>query len=77
MKTLTKFWVRDKDRLCSATFGDEPARENIKDGFREVSAEEQDEFRAETKRLGKKPKGSAVINASAANIGKLIQDFNK
>lgn len=77
MKTLTKFWVRDKDRLCSATFGDEPARENIKDGFREVSAEEQDAFRAETKRIGKKPKGSLSINADAYDIGKFIQDFNK
>lgn len=44
-----RYWVRDKDRRCSITLGKEPAEENLQEGFREVTAEEQDAFRAETR----------------------------
>jgi hypothetical protein len=61
--------------------------DNVKAGFREVTAEEQDAFRAETKALkdakktpkgkGKKASGDLVINATAAELAKLVEDFNK
>lgn len=82
-----KFWVHDKTRMCSMTTGQENAAANLKEGFREVTAEEQDAFREETKALkaatqpkkGKKAEKSSglVVNASAADLAKIVDDFNK
>lgn len=71
----TKFWVRDKDRMCSATYGDDHS--NVADGFREVSAAEQDMFRAETLRLKKLPRNALRINATAHQIGQVIEESNR
>jgi hypothetical protein len=69
------------------TMGAKEYADNVKAGFREVTAEEQDAFRAETKALkeqkkpskakGKKAAGGLVINATAAELAKLVEDFNK
>ena len=82
-----KFWVHDKTRMCSMTTGQENADANLKEGYREVTAEEQDAFREETKALkaAKKPKkgkkadksSGLVMNASAADLAKIVADFNK
>lgn len=48
-RSQARFWVRDKDRRCSITLGAEPAEENLQEGFREVTAKEQDAFRAVTR----------------------------
>jgi len=82
-----KFWVNDKTRMCSMTTGAENAAANLKEGYREVTAEEQDAFREETKTLksaqkskkGKKGDGDSGLNikASAADIAKVIADFNR
>lgn len=82
-----KYWVNDKTRMCSMTMGAQEDADNVKSGFREVTAEEQDAFRAETKALKeakKTPKGKSkkadsglVINATAAELAKLVEDFNK
>lgn len=86
MRPVTKFWVNDKTRMCSMTMGEKEAADNIKTGFREVTAEEQDAFRAETKSLkaaktSKKAKGKEsaglVVNATSAELAKLVEDFNK
>lgn len=87
MRPVTKFWVNDKTRMCSMTMGTKEADDNLKEGFREVSAEEQDAFRAETKALkdakkttkgkGKKAESGLVINASAVELAKLVDDFNR
>jgi len=45
----TRYWVHDKSRLCRATFNADVSQE-IKDGFREVTGEEQEEFRALTRK---------------------------
>lgn len=84
--TPIKYWVNDKSRMCSMTMGEKEDSDNIKSGFREVTAEEQDAFRAETKALkaaktskkgkAKEPAG-LVINATAADLTKLVEDFNK
>lgn len=81
-----KYWVNDKSRMCSMTMGEQESADNVKAGFREVTAEEQDAFRAETKALkaaktskkgkGKEPAG-LVVNATAAELAKLVEDFNK
>jgi len=71
----TKFWVRDKDRMCSATFGDD--HNNVADGFREVSAAEQDLFRAETRAMKNRPKNTLDIKATAHEIGQVIEESNK
>lgn len=71
----TKFWVRDKDRMCSATFGDD--HKNVADGFREVSAAEQDLFRAETRAMENRPKNTLDVKATAHEIGQVIEDSNK
>lgn len=82
-----KYWVNDKSRMCSMTMGAKEDADNVKAGFREVTAEEQDAFRAETKALkdakkttkgkGKKSPSGLVINASAAELAKLVDDFNR
>ena len=82
-----KFWIHDKTRMCSMTTGQEEAAANLKEGFREVTAEEQDAFREETKALkatkqskkGKKADKSSglVVDASAADLAKIVADFNK
>lgn len=87
MRPVTKFWVNDKTRMCSMTMGTQEDADNVKAGFREVTAEEQDAFRAETKALkdskkatkgkGKKAETGLVINASAAELAKLVADFNR
>lgn len=87
MRPVTKFWVNDKTRMCSMTMGTKEDADNIKAGFREVTAEEQDAFRAETKALKDAKKGTKgkdkkaetglVINASAAELAKLVEGFNK
>lgn len=87
MRPVTKFWVNDKTRMCSMTMGAKEDADNVKSGFREVTAEEQDAFRAETKALkeqkkpskanDKKAAGGLVINATAAELAKLVEDFNK
>ncbi len=48
-RSKARFWVHDETRRCSITLGKEPAEENLQEGFREVTAEEQDAFRAETR----------------------------
>lgn len=87
MRPVTKFWVNDKTRMCSMTMGTKEDADNVKSGFREVTAEEQDAFRAETKALkdakkapngkGKKAESGLVINATAAELAKLVEGFNK
>lgn len=47
----TQYWVNDKTRMCSMTIGKENANDNIKSGYREVTADEQTKFQAETKIL--------------------------
>jgi hypothetical protein len=77
MKPAIKYWVNDKTRMCSMTMGDKEAEaENAKNGFRQVTLEEQESFRAETSSLSK-GKPSLKINASAADIAKVMSDFNK
>jgi hypothetical protein len=52
MKPAIKYWVNDKTRMCSMTMGSaEEDAKNIKQGFREVTDQEQDAFRQETKVL--------------------------
>ncbi len=48
-----KYWVHDKTRVCSMTTGKENEISNIKDGYREVTIEEQEKFQKETKLLKK------------------------
>lgn len=82
-----KYWVNDKSRMCSMTMGAKEDADNVKAGFREVTAEEQDAFRAETKALkdakkttkgkGKKADSGLGLNASAAELAKLVEDFNR
>ena len=73
--------------MCSMTTGQENSDANLKAGYREVMAEEQDAFREETEffKAAKKPKkaknayksSGLVINASAADLAKIVADFNK
>jgi hypothetical protein len=46
-----QYWVNDKTRMCSMTTGTEYAKEYQKSGYREVTADEQTKFQAETKIL--------------------------
>lgn len=48
-RSKARFWVHDKTRRCSITLGTESAEENLQEGFREVTAKEQDAFRAITR----------------------------
>ena len=48
-RSQARYWVHDKTRRCSITLGKEPAEENLREGFREVTAAEQDAFRAITR----------------------------
>lgn len=50
-----RYFVHDKSRLCRVVMGDANVQEALKDGFREVSPEEQDAFQQESRRLY--PKG--------------------
>lgn len=82
-----KYWVNDKTRMCSMTMGAQEAADNVTAGFRNVTAEEQDDFRAETKALkdakkatkgnGKKSESGLVVNATAAELAQVVKDFNK
>lgn len=77
MKPEIKYWVNDKTRMCSMTMLNKQAEvENINNGFREVTLEEQDAFRAETDAM-KTGKPSLKIKASSADIAKMIDKFNK
>lgn len=86
MKSI-KYWVNDKTRMCSMTMGAQEDADNVTAGFRNVTAEEQDNFRAETKALkdsknatkgkGKKAEAGLVVNATAAELAKVVKDFNK
>lgn len=51
MAIQTKFLVNDKTRMVSAVMGHENYDEAIKNGYREVTAEEWDTFQLETRRL--------------------------
>ena len=54
-----RYWVQDKTRLCRITMGKEYDDEAARDGFREVSLDEQDSFRdatQEAKANGWKPR---------------------
>lgn len=77
MKPEIKYWVNDKTRMCSMTMFNKQAEvENINNGFRQVTLEEQDKFRAETDVM-KNGKPSLTIKASASDISKIVSDFNK
>ncbi|EPL60709.1 hypothetical protein ACTO5A_23145 [Pseudomonas aeruginosa] len=43
-----RFWVQDKTRLCRITMCAEYADEAVRDGFREVTLDEQEAFREAT-----------------------------
>ncbi|HCF9284083.1 TPA: hypothetical protein NI618_001696 [Pseudomonas aeruginosa] len=43
-----RYWVQDKTRLCRVTMGAEYADEAARDGFREVTLDEQESFREAT-----------------------------
>jgi hypothetical protein len=47
----TKFFVHDKTRMVKATTGQEYYDEAIKEGFREVTADEFDSFQVETRSI--------------------------
>lgn len=51
MANQTHFFVHDKTRMCRAVTGAKNYAEAIKEGYREVTGEEQDTFRAETRRI--------------------------
>jgi len=72
-----KLWVRDSDRACLATFGTENHAGKNDQGYREVTASEQDEFRAQTKRDNSGPPGSLKINATGAEIAQFMREVNK
>lgn len=74
-----KFWVNDKTRMCSMTCGIDAETQCVSDGFREVTATEQDEFRKETASIKKAKRQSKGldIKASADEIASVIKEFNK
>lgn len=47
----TRFFVHDKSRQCQAVMGAQLAEEALRDGFREVSAAELNEFQSGTEAL--------------------------
>lgn len=46
---MTRFWVNDETRYARATMGETEEADARRDGFREVTGEEWDAFRAETR----------------------------
>ena len=65
--------------MCSMTCGIDAETQCVSDGFREVTATEQDEFRKETASIKKAKRQSKGldIKASADEIASVIKEFNK
>ena len=63
--------------MCLATFGEENHAGKVEQGYREVSADEQDAFRTQTKKYNSGPPGALKIQASAAEIAQWMEEVNK